>query len=95
MGKDYTTMMVWLNDGRFVNGILKGTTDLRRSTLQTDTVLVVIEKGEDRDAEDSGEAADAQGASTTPKGEVRDLVAYLQIPQGPLRDEDRHGAPLP
>ncbi|MBK7644860.1 MAG: DUF1080 domain-containing protein [Planctomycetes bacterium] len=86
VGKDYTTTMVWLNDGRFVNGILKGTTD-STITLQTDTAQVVIEKGEIETQKDSEKSLMPEGQLDTLKeDEVRDLVAYLQSPkQVPLR----------
>jgi putative membrane-bound dehydrogenase-like protein len=81
VGKDYTTTMVWLNDGRFVNGILKGKTD-STITLQTDTAAVVIEKTEIETQKDSPSSLMPEGQLDTLKpDEVRDLVAYLQSPK--------------
>jgi len=81
VGKDYTTTMVWLNDGRFVNGILKSTTDSTIS-LQTDSAVVVIEKTEIETQKDSPNSLMPEGQLDTLKpDEVRDLVAYLQSPK--------------
>ncbi len=95
VGKDYTVTSVWLADGRFVNGILKSTTDSTIS-LQTDTALVVIEKGEIETQKDSPNSLMPEGQfDTLAKDEVRDLVAYLQSPkQTPLRATKQNTARL-
>jgi putative membrane-bound dehydrogenase-like protein len=95
VGKDYTTTMVWLNDGRFVNGILKNTTDSTLS-LQTDTALVVVEKTEIETQKDSPNSIMPEGQlETLTQDEVRDLVAYLQSPkQVALRGTKLNGARL-
>ncbi len=81
VGKDYTTTLVWLNDARMVNGILKATTDSTIS-LQTDTALVVVEKSDIETQKDSTNSLMPEGQLETLKeDEVRDLVAYLQSPQ--------------
>jgi hypothetical protein len=73
--------MVWLKDARFVNGILKETTDSTIS-LQTDTALVVVEKSEIETQKDSPNSLMPEGQlETLTQDEVRDLVAYLQSPK--------------
>ena len=95
VGKDYTVTSVWLADGRFVNGILKSTTDSTIS-LQTDTALVVVEKGEIETQKDSPNSLMPEGQlDTLTPDEVRDLVAYLQSPkQTPLRATKANAARL-
>jgi putative heme-binding domain-containing protein len=81
VAKDYTTTLVWLNDARFINGILKATTDSTIS-LQTDTALVVVEKSDIETQKDSPNSLMPEGQlETLTQDEVRDLVAYLQSPK--------------
>ena len=93
VGKDYTVTSVWLDDGRFVNGILKGTTDSTIS-LQTDTALVVVEKSEIETQKDSPNSLMPEGQlDTLAPEEVRDLVAYLESPrQVPMRATKQNAA---
>ena len=82
---DYRMVVVALNDGRVLNGLIKRQTD-RTVALQTQTEAVVLERSDIASLRPSSSSLMPDGLlDTLSAAEIRDLVAYLSLPtQAPL-----------
>ncbi len=82
---DYRMVVVALNDGRVLNGLLKRQTD-RTVALQTQTEAIVVERSEIASLRPSPSSLMPDGLlDTLSTTEIRDLIAYLSQPtQAPL-----------
>jgi len=84
---DYRMVVVALNDGRVLNGLVKRQTD-RTLALQTQTEAIVVERSEIASIRPSPSSLMPDGLlDTLSASEIRDLIAYLSQPtQVPLPD---------
>ena len=82
---DFRMMVVAMNDGRILNGMIKARTD-RTLTLQTQTESIVLDQSEIEGIKPSSSSLMADGLLDSLKSsEVRDLIGYLAHPsQVPL-----------
>ncbi len=82
---DYRMVVVALNDGRVLNGLLGRQTD-RTVALQTQTEAIVVERSEIASFRPSPSSLMPDGLlDTLSATEIRDLIAYLSQPtQAPL-----------
>jgi len=88
---DYRMVVVAMNDGRVLNGLIKRQTD-RTVALQTQTEAIVIDRSEIASLRPSPSSLMPDGLlDTQTAGEICDLIAYLSQPaQVPL--PGGHGA---
>ena len=82
---DFRMVVVAMNDGRVLNGLVKRQTD-RTLTLQTQTEAIVIPRSEIESFRPSASSLMPDGLlDTLSPTEIRDLIAYLaQYTQAPL-----------
>jgi putative heme-binding domain-containing protein len=90
VGADFRMTVVAMNDGRLLNGLIRGQTE-RTITLQTQTETLTLDRADVEDLRPSPLSLMPEGLldSLNP-AEVRDLIAYLMHPsQVPLAAKAR------
>lgn len=86
VGQDYRATLVWMNDGRFYNGLLRSETS-SSLTLENERERITLDKAEIEQRQLAPNSLMPEGQlDTLSFEEVRDLLAYLQSPvQTPIR----------